>query len=82
VTLRRRRWGFHYELQSGSLATLTPAYDVRVTIAASTGAGIARLEETCRHEQEACVRTSAAMRRRVLDAIVAGDAVDEPRGEI
>jgi hypothetical protein len=167
VTLRRRRWGFHYELQSGSLGTLTPAYDVRVTIAASTAGDTARfttappaevcalinevltpavgeiagyvteaihrhvsapgddpastadtlascetnirlsagemiaaidqvsafaftyndailtrLEETYRREQEACVRTSAAMRRRVLDAILAGEAVDERRGEI
>ena len=43
VTRRRRRWGFHYELQSGSLGTLTPAYDVWVTIAASTGGDTRRL---------------------------------------
>jgi hypothetical protein len=72
VTPRRRRWGFHHELRSGSLATLTAQYD----------AILARLEETYRHEQEACVRTGAVMRSGVLGAIVAGEAVDEPRGEI
>ena len=43
---------------------------------------LAQLEETHRREQEACVRTSAATRRRVLDVILAGEAVDQPRGEI
>jgi hypothetical protein len=41
-----------------------------------------QLEETHPRQQEACVRTSAATRRRVLDAILAGEAVDQPRGEI
>ena len=63
-----------------SAREMIAAIDQVSTFVTSNDAILARLEETC--EQEACVRTSAATRRRVLDAILAGDAVDEPRGEI
>ncbi len=66
MTLRQRRWGFHYELQSGSLGTLTPAYDVRVRIGASTGWDTARFTKA--PPTEVCV--------------LAGEAVDEPGEEI
>jgi hypothetical protein len=74
VTLPRRRWEFHYELQSGSLGTVTPAYDVRVTIAASTGGYTARFTtappaDVCALIDEVVTRAGGEIAGYVTEAI-------------